>query len=69
MTVNVPPEGATICDNVLFLRVEWPLYRRAGQREPLRSRGKTKGKAVSRRARVRECIVLKVREAERCASL
>ncbi len=69
VTVNVPPEEVTICNNVLFLRLEPPLYRRVGKREPLRSQGKTKGRAVGRRARVREYIVSRVREAERCDSL
>ena len=69
VTVNVPPEEVTICVNVLFLRLEPPLYRRVGKREPLRSRGKTKVRAVSRQARRRECPVSRVREAERCESL
>lgn len=69
VTVGVPPEKVTICDNVLFLQVKPLLYRRVGQREPLRSRSKTKGRAVSRQARIQECPVSRVREAERCESL
>jgi len=69
VTVNVLPKEVTLYHSVPFPRLEPPLYRRVGKREPLRSRGKTKVKAVSRQARRRECPVSRVREAERCESL